>query len=280
MENILSDFQIINTGFNLPAPLAAQHLTQLGARVVKVEPPGGDPLKTYCPAWYQDLSHDQQVIHLDLTSEPGKSAMHDLLEVSDLLITSTRPSTLKRLGLNWELLHAGYPALCMVSIVGYPSPEEEVPGHDLNYQAKAGLVEPPDMPRVLLADFMGGERAVQASLALLLARTRNGQGNIAQVPLFSGVDDLAQTLNYDLMSPEWLLTGGEARYNLYQARSGWVALGALEPKLWQALITALDLKNEPDKATLSEIFNSRTAEEWEAWAEDLGLPLCRVVDEV
>jgi len=280
MEKILSGFQIINTGFNLPAPLAAQRLTLLGANVIKVEPPGGDPLKTYCPAWYQDLSRDQKVIRLDLTSGSGKSGMHDLLEKSDLLITSSRPSTLERLGLDWERLHTGFPTLCMVSIVGCPTPEEEIPGHDLNYQAKAGLVEPPNMPRFLLADFMGAERAVQATLGLLLARAGNGQGRMAQVPLFSGVEDLAHTLDYDLMSPGWLVTGGEARYNLYQTRSGWVALGALEPNFWQALIKALDLSSEPDKATLSEIFLTRTAEEWEAWAEDLGLPLCKVVDRV
>lgn len=278
MENILSNFQIINTGFNLPAPLAAHRLIRLGVSVVKVEPPSGDPLKKYCPALYQDLKQGQKVIQLDLRSESGKSAMKNLLAESDLLITSTRPSTLKRLGLDWDTLHANYPALCMVSITGYPSPDEEVPGHDLNYQAKAGLVEPPSMPRVLLADFMGAERAVQASLSLLIARTRNGIGRFAQVSLFSGVKDLADTLRYEIMFPGRLVTGGEARYNLYPTRSGWVALGALEPNFWQGLIQALNLDREPDKSALAEIFLSRTAEEWEAWANDLGLPLCRVID--
>jgi len=278
MEKILRDFRIINTGCNLPAPLAAQRLRQLGARVVKVEPAGKDPLEKYSPNWYRDLHHGQEVIHLNLKSEPGKRAMHDLLKKSDLVMTSMRPSALKRLGLDWDSLHTEYPEICLVSIIGYPPPEEEVPGHDLTYQARAGLVKPPGLPRLLLADILGAERAVQASLGLLLARARNGQGGFAQVPLSSGVDDLGGTLRYELTSPNTLVTGGEARYNLYKTQSGWIALAALEPEFWQALTNGLNLDQEADKAVLSEIFLSRTAEEWEGWAKELDLPLCRVVD--
>jgi len=278
MEKILRSFRIINAGCNLPAPLAAQRLMQLGASVVKVEPPDGDPFKKYSPGWYQDLHRGQEVIHLDLKSKSGRKAMQELLESSDLLITSNRPSTLKRLGLDWDNLHADYPEICLVSIIGYPPPEEESPGHDLAYQAKAGLVEPPNLPGLLLADVMGAERAVQASLGLLLARARNGQGGFALVPLSSGVEDLANTMHYELMAPNTLLTGGDSRYNIYKTRSGWIALAALETDFWQALIEELDMESEPDKDTLADIFLSRTAEEWETWAENLGLPLCRVVD--
>ncbi len=278
MENILHDFRIINTGCNLPAPLAAQRLMQMGASVIKVEPFSNDPFENYSPDWYRDLHKGQEVIHLDLKSEAGKSAMQDLLKASDLLMTSMRPSALKRLGLDWDSLHARYAEICLVSIIGYPPPEEDVPGHDLTYQARSGLVKPPILPRLLLADIIGAERAVQASLSLLLARARNGQGGFAQVPLSEGVEDLGRTLHYEMTRPDGLVTGGEARYNLYKTRLGWVALAALETDFWQALTNALDLDQEPDRAALSEIFLSRTGEEWEKWAKDLGIPLCRVVD--
>lgn len=278
MKKILRDFRIVNAGCNLPAPLAAQRLKQMGARVVKVEPPGGDLFESYSPSWYRDLHHGQEVIHLDLKSEPGKRAMQDLLKASDLLMTSSRPSALKRLGLDWESLHRDYPELCLVSITGYPPPEEEFPGHDLTYQARAGLVEPPNLPRLLLADIMGAERAVQACLGLLLARACNGEGGFAQVPLSSGVNDLGRILHYEISFPDGSVKGGEARYNLYQTRRGWIALAALETDFWQALINALDLDQEADRTALSDIFLSRTAEEWEGWAKDLGLPLCKVVD--
>lgn len=278
MENILRDFRIINMGLNLPAPLAAQRLSQMGARVVKIEPVGSDPFESYSPNWYRDLHRGQEVMQLDLKSEAGKSVMGDLLKASDLLMTSMRPSALRRLELDWDSLHARYAEICLVSIIGYPAPEEEVPGHDLTYQARAGLVKPPTLPRLLLADVMGAERAVQASLGLLLERARNGKGGFAQVPLSSGVDDLGRILQYEMSSPDTLVTGGEACYNLYKTRSGWVALAALERDFWQALTNALDLDQDADKAALSEIFISRTAEEWELWAKDLGLPLCRVVE--
>ena len=277
MEKVLSGFRVVNTGCNLPAPLAAKRLQEMGATVVKVEPPGGDPFENYSPTWYQDLHCGQQVVHLDLKSESGRSTLHNLLEAGDLLITSNRPSALKRLGLAWENVHARYPKLCQVAILGYAPPNEEIPGHDLTYQAQAGLLSPPALPRILLADLMGAERAIQASLGLLLARSRSGEGGFAQVALTDGVESLSKTLRYGLTASGNLLGEGDARYNLYQTKSGWIALAALEDHLWQALIRALGLASPPDKAVLMEIFISKTSDEWENWAQVLGIPLCRVI---
>ncbi len=128
---------------NLPGPTAAARLAQLGATVVKVEPPAGDPLAHARPRWYEELHRGQTVLTLDLKADAGRAQLDHWLGParSDLLLTAMRPAALQRLGLAWPALHARRPRLCHAAIVGHPAPQEDLPGHDLTYQAQAGLVE-------------------------------------------------------------------------------------------------------------------------------------------
>src|SRR5690348_10700239 len=171
----LAGIRVLSLATSLPGPLAVARLRTLGATVAKIEPPAGDLLAAALPAWYTDLHQGVDVRRLDLKTPAGQAALTDALAASDLLLTAQRPTALARLGLDWETLHARYPTLCQVAIVGDPPPAAERPGHDLTYQAGLGLLKPLDLPRVLVADFAGAERAVSAGLALLLARER-GQG--------------------------------------------------------------------------------------------------------
>ena len=162
--------RVISLAVNLPGPLTAARYTALGAAVTKVVPPSGDPLAWVSPAWHDALQVDQDVISLDLKSAEGQAKLAELLAGADALLTSTRPAALARLGLDWRTLSASYPRLCHVAILGYPAPDEDRAGHDLTYQASAGLLEPPSFPRIPLADYAGSERAVSALFALLWAR--------------------------------------------------------------------------------------------------------------
>ena len=139
----LAGIRIITLAGNVPGPVAAARLHQLGAAVIKVEAPAGDPLAAISPAWYRALTHGQEVIRLDLKHRAGREQLDPLLEGADLLLTSTRPAALRRLGLDWQGVHARYPHLSQVAITGYPAPHENRAGHDLTYQAAAGLVAPP-----------------------------------------------------------------------------------------------------------------------------------------
>lgn len=155
------------------APLAAAALRDDGTRVVKVEPPGGDPFAAWVPEWYAELTRGVEVRRLDLKGTAGQAELRTLLAGADLLLTSSRPSALARLGLDGETLGRTVPRLCRVPIVG-DTHMPEVAGHDLTYVAQAGLIDPtrPAMPRTLLADVLGGQRAYAAALALLLGRER------------------------------------------------------------------------------------------------------------
>jgi crotonobetainyl-CoA:carnitine CoA-transferase CaiB-like acyl-CoA transferase len=270
----LDGFRILTLAVNLPGPLAAAQLHRLGAAVVKVEPPAGDPLARFCRAWYDRLREGQQVLTLDLKGE-GRGRLEEWLAGCDLLLTATRPAALRRLGLDRDALSARHPRVCQVAIVGESAPRQDFPGHDLTYMARAGLLDPPHLPRTCLADLAGAERAVAAALALLLARERGQGAGYAEVSLAEAADDFAAPWRYRLTTAEGVLGGAYPGYGVYRAREGWVALAALEPHFWDGLMRELGL-TAADRARLQETFLTRTAAEWEAWAEARDLPLVRV----
>ena len=271
----LAGLKIVSLAVNLPGPVAVARLRDLGASITKVEPPDGDPLARGCPPWYQALHLNVTLVRLDLKVPADRERLFPLLEAADLLLTSSRPAALDRLGLSWSELHGRFPQLCHVAIVGHVPPHEEQPGHDLTYQASLGLVAPPHLPRALLADLGGAEEAVSAAIALLLARERGQAAQAAYVSLAEAAARFAFPLEYGLTLPEGLLGGGWPGYNLYQAAEGWIAVAALEPHFADRLVRELGvelLKHD----LLAHAFRGRTAAEWENWAVPRDLPIVRV----
>jgi len=256
--------RVVSVAVNLPGPLAARRLADLGAHVVKVEPPAGDPLATYAPDLYAELAAGMEVVMRDLKSAP----LGDLLAGADVLITSSRPSSLVRLGLDPPAL-AAYPRLCHVGIVGYAA-DPQAAGHDLNYQAAAGLVRPSQLPSSLLADMAGGERAAFAALALLSERERTGAGGTAQVALDDAASVLATPRRAGLTADGAVLGGGNPFYAVYAAQAGHVAVGCLEPQFADRLAAALGARTA---AELAATFLTRTAGDWEQWARAHDLPV-------
>jgi alpha-methylacyl-CoA racemase len=271
----LRGVRVATLAVNVPGPAAAARLRELGAAVTKVEPPSGDPLKGMSPAWYEELARGQRVIRIDLKAPDGRARLEEILAESDLLLTSSRPAALGRLGLAWSELHARHPWLSQVAITGHPPPREDVAGHDLTYQSALGLVEPPALPRTLLADLAAAERAVSAALALLLERQRGGEGRYAAVSLEEAAAAFTAPLRHGLTAAGGLLGGGAEIYGLYRAREGWVAVAALEPHFRQRLAEALGV-DALSRPGLEAAFLARTADEWEAWATALDLPIAAV----
>jgi len=267
---MLRGISIVNLAVNLPGPAAAQRLHTMGAEVVKVEPPGGDPMERYSRPWYQQMARGQQIVRLDLKDSQDKERLFDLLRTSDGLITAMRPSALKRLGLNFEVIHERFPRLCMASIVGYPAPDDEEAGHDLTYQARMGLVDPPNMPRSLISDMAGAEQTVCAVLALLVRRERTGCAGQAVVALSDAAARFAEPLHYGSTAPGATLGGGIPEYNLYKTLDGWIAVAALEPHFKARLESLLQIIGLADYRSA---FASQTAEYWKRWALEYDLPL-------
>jgi len=272
----LKGIKLVTLALNVPGPVTAWRLVQFGAECVKIEPPSGDPLKSTARHLYDSLIQRQTVVALDLKKVEERRRLDEFLNNADLLLTSFRPSALKRLQLDWNTLHAQLPRLCVVNMIGHPPPDEELPGHDLTYEAKLGLLRPPQLPITLYADLAGAERAVNVSLSLLLNRARTGEAAWAYVSLYEAMRDFAGPLHAGLTKPGGILGGGFPFYGLYQAKDGWIAMAALEPGFIKRLTSELKLSENP-RAELEAIFRTRTASQWEQWAKERDLPIVAVV---
>jgi crotonobetainyl-CoA:carnitine CoA-transferase CaiB-like acyl-CoA transferase len=271
----LANTRILNLAGRLPGPVAVARLCALGATAIKVEPPEGDPLNHACPAWYAELHAGIEVIPLDLKEQPERARLDDLLTSSDLLITATRPSGLARLGLAWPELHSQHPKLSQIAIVGHESPRQEEAGHDLTYQAELGLLDPPHLPRALIADLAGAQDVVKIALALMLQRTHGVEASYAEVSLTAAAAEFAAPLRHGLTASGGLLSGAAPGYNLYRARDGWIAVGALEAHFLRRLGQAVG-QESPSRDQLAIFFATRNARDWEAWGRAEDVPIVAV----
>lgn len=295
--NQLPSFSVVTLAPNLPGPVAAKRLQELGGTVIKVEGPGkaADPMRLYCEPYYQHLVDGQDVRHIDLKAESGLHELHELLEGADLLLTSSRPASLERLGLGWEDLHARFPVLSQVAIVGHSGEHVDVAGHDLTYEAHAGTLsfhgDTPAMPVVPIADLAGAERAVSQALAALWQTAATGQGSYHEVALADMATEFATPARFRLTGPDTLLGGLLPGYGLYQAQcGGWVAIAALEPHFFAGLIEALHVEGLlPTQATVAQLqsegitaeqlaaaVGQKTAAWWDGMASKRNLPIASV----
>lgn len=266
----LDGVRVVTMALNAPGPVAAAKLRAAGASVIKVEPPTGDPLESYVASWYRELHEGVSVKRIDLKSAGGSSTMRTLLADADLFMASQRPSALLRLGLDADtLLHPSSRLnhLRWLNIVGELD-APEIPGHDLTYLAKAGLLGN-EIPRSVFADVLAAEHAFATALLLL------GQppGARAQVGLYDSLAPLVAPLKHGLTGPGDLLGGALPAYGVYPAKDGRIAIAALEAHFRKRLYEELNL---PLDSELAATFATRTAWEWEQWAAARDLPIAAI----
>ena len=238
----LSGLLVVDLTRYLPGPFASRELLRLGARVVRLEAPGGDPLREVAPAWHDALNAGKESVEIDLKSEPKRG--RELCAQADVVLESFRPGVVERLGVGPDDLPA---TVVYCSFTGF-GPGEQRAGHDLNYQGWAGLLADtaPAMPPVQVADLAGGAlRAVTAILAALLERERTGQGSNLTISLTHSAHELAAHRLGGEPIPR-LLTGGLACYRIYATADGrYLTVAALEPRFFQRLC---ELLGRPDLA--------------------------------
>jgi alpha-methylacyl-CoA racemase len=256
----------------LPGAFASRELLELGARVVCVEPPGGDPMRRTAPAWDQAFRAGKESLEVDLKHDPGPAL--ELLREADVVLESFRPGVASRLGIGPE--HVPERAVyCSITGFGLGGRHEQRAGHDLNYLGWAGALydTAPALPPVQVADLAaGGLGAVTKILASLLERDRTGRGRHIVVSLTHGSHRLvAHRLGGDGVPR--LLTGGLASYRIYAAADGrHLTVAPLEPVFFCRLTELLgrpelagrqfDADQEGLAAELATIFASRPLEEW------------------
>ncbi|MBA3842167.1 MAG: CoA transferase [Actinobacteria bacterium] len=259
----LAGIRVADLTRHLPGPYASRELQRLGAEVVKIEPPEGDPTAAAAPGWYRALNDGKRVLTWDARTGPPPAA---LLE-ADIVIEGFRPGVWARLGVQLPVTTI----LCSITGFGTDGPHAAQAGHDLNYLGYAGVLADtaPAVPPVQIADLAaGGQRAAIEILAALLARERTGVAGTIVVSMTHGSHQLAaHRLSGDPVPK--LLTGGVACYRIYETADGrYLTVAALEPKFWQRLCTLLDRPDLTDRAfaddlpELAELFRTRTLRAW------------------
>lgn len=277
----LKGVRILSLALNLPGPAALMSCQQMGARCIKLEPPGGDPMQSYCKPAYAALHTDIRIITADLKTEAGQKALHRELVKTDVLLTSFRPSALTKLGLSWKTLHKQYPQLSQVAVVGSPGPQAEEPGHDLTYLAAMGLVTGVDLPATLYADMGGSLMASQAVLQTVMSQQRKGKGTCIEVALSGAASYLALPRTWGLTQPGAAVGGGHAGYQVYKCKNGRVAVAALEPHFAARLCAAAGLLPTTAQALLAPATRQaiatwllgKTRAQLEQLAHDKDIPL-------
>jgi crotonobetainyl-CoA:carnitine CoA-transferase CaiB-like acyl-CoA transferase len=285
----------------IPGPYATLMLGDLGADVIKVEEgPIGDPTRATPPAVGADaalhaaLNRNKRSVLLDWRSEAGAQVVRRLAARADVLVESFRPGVLARRGLGPDALTAENPRLVYCSVTGY-GPEDPRAGHDLNYLALGGFLGgnrghdgEPVLPQGQVADMAGALTAVIGILAALQARERTGRGQAVTISLRDSVLALLTVpLTRQLAGgPDRSeLSGTHACYNVYRCRDGrHLAIGALEPKFWDALCRRLGREDLVPRQWEGEVRRQRTLHEVRAifasrdrddWLRDLaGIDAC------
>jgi alpha-methylacyl-CoA racemase len=236
-----------------PGAFATRELARLGARVVRVESPDGEPMRATAPAWHDELNAGKESVVCDLKADPELARA--LCERADVVVESFRPGVAARLG-----LEPGSRTV-WVSITGFGSSNrhERRAGHDLNYLGWAGVLDE-SMPPVTVADWTGAFAAVRDVLAGLLERERTGRGLRLEVSMTHE--------SHRLAVPDFL-RGNVACYRLYPtADERLLTVAALEPKFWRRLCELVGLPElaerqwEPRLPDFEAAIAARPLAEW------------------
>ena len=249
----------------LPGAFASREFQQHGARVIRVEQPGGDPMRLTAPEWYDALNAGKESVVCELPGD-GDFA-RALLERADVILESFRPGVAARLGIGPE---AAPPRAVYCSLTGFGlgGAHEQRAGHDLNYVGWAGLLEDtaPALPPVQAADLAAGALGVVTEvLAALLARERTGRGAHLVVSMTHGAQRLTPG------SP--VLTQGFACYSIYACADGrQLTVAALEPKFFLRLCELVgrpelaerqyDAHQSDLKNALAKVLSTRPLADW------------------
>jgi crotonobetainyl-CoA:carnitine CoA-transferase CaiB-like acyl-CoA transferase len=285
----LQGVRVVDFSRLLPGPFASQMLGELGAGVIKVEPPDvGDPSRYNHPqyrensVYFNAVNAHKRSICVDLSTLEGKQLIRKLLTTADVVIETYRPGVARKLGIGYSDIHAynSRVVYCSISGFGQTGPLSHIAGHDLVIQGLTGLMgcaldtmNPPAVPGFQAADYAGALMAVIGIQAALAQRAKTGEGcdidlsmfeslfNMALIPLSS---QFAKSAGHS-GEPRMESFGGNPRYSTYLSRDGKpVAVTLLETKSWREFC---DLANRPDLIPHTESLADRLSSHGERSGE-------------
>ncbi|WP_328449437.1 CaiB/BaiF CoA transferase family protein [Amycolatopsis sp. NBC_00438] len=307
----LDGIKVVDLSRILAGPYCTQYLGEMGADVVKVEPPGhGDDTRGWGPpfvgeeaVYYLAANRNKRGIVLDLKSDRGRDALRRLVAGADVLVENFRPGTLEKWGIGYAALAAVNPRLIHVSITGFgqTGPYRDRAGYDLVAQALGGVMSltgepggPPAKVGLPVADLNAGTWAIIAVLMALQARHTTGRGQYLDVSLLDSQlawhTYAAGAHFYDTPRPRRM---GSAHpsivpYQAYHVSDGWLIIAVGSEKLWHAFcgVLGLDIASDPRfssnaaraahrdalNALLEPVLRTRAAADWLKAFDTAGIP--------
>lgn len=285
----LSGIRVVEMAGIGPCPLAGQILGDLGAEVIIIDRPGGDP------NWSMEndvTRRNKMSVALNLKSDAGKSAATKLIATADILIEGFRPGVMERLGLGPDICIANNSKLVYGRMTGWgqTGPLAQSAGHDINYIALTGALHamgdrdrPPTPPLNLIGDYGGGAMfLITGVLAALLEAKTSGRGQVVDTAMTEGTSVLAGIFSTYRANDFWnderssnFVDGGAHHYGAYETQDGkFISIGSLEPQFYALLLeklgipsdlanTRLDQSVWPDmRSRFADIFRKKTRDEW------------------
>jgi alpha-methylacyl-CoA racemase len=280
-----------------PGPFCAMMLADAGATVLRIDRPGsaaasGPADRATTRPEREFLNRGRQSVVLDLKHPRAVDALLRLVDTADVLLEGFRPGVTERMGLGPQACLARNPRLVYARMTGWgqEGPLAATAGHDIGYIARTGALHAlgraggrPEFPANLLGDFGGGGMVMAYGIcAALVERATSGQGQVVDTAIVDGVASLLAMPLMLMAQGLWrdergvnLLDGGVPWYDVYETADGqWMAVGALEPRFYAALLDGLGLPDPPDRTDprnwpalrqlLAQRFKTRTRDEWTA----------------
>jgi alpha-methylacyl-CoA racemase len=288
----LQNIRVLDFTRHLPGPYASDLLRRMGAEVIKIEPPEGDPTRWIPPfsggdgALYTLVNAGKKSVAVNLKTAEGRELVHRLAEQCDVAMESYRPGVAAGFGVDGPTLRSINPRLVHCSISGFGAGSARS-SHDLNFVALAGLLDlqrdqagRPILPATQIGDMAGALFAALAIVAALFERERSGSGrqlDISMSDATRAVMPTAESLYRGLhQTPAtFILTGSLPSYNLYATSDGeYLAVAALEPRFWSAFCKAIghaelierqldESATEEIRRTIERTISSKSRAEWE-----------------
>ena len=291
----LAGVRVVDFSMFVPGPFCSSILADLGADVIKVEPPRGDPGRGYVPVQFGTENRNKRSLALDLKSESSREIVARLVRNAHVVIEGFRPGVAKRLGIDYETLrgHNARLVYCSISGYGQSGPWRERPGHDVNYVAAAGglafpggWLKQPARSSLPVADMAGGSFAAIA----LLAALREGKGAYLDLSLFEAAFFMCAMRH-------GLDPAVDPRAHIFPVNDVFecadgvrLTLGILEEHFWQNFVKLVpeaaderfssDAKRRQNgdalSALLQGVFKRKTGQEWQRLLEanDIPVDLC------
>jgi crotonobetainyl-CoA:carnitine CoA-transferase CaiB-like acyl-CoA transferase len=252
MNLTLAGIRILESAHQYPGPYCSMLLADLGAEVIKVERPGVGDLARQLPDFFQSINRNKKSLTLDLKVPAARKILYRLVEQSDVFMEGFRPGVASRIGIDYGTLRKINPRLvyCAISGYGQEGPYRDLPGHDLNYQAMAGMLECFKdgegnliTPGLAIGDLSSGMFAAIGILAALMFREKTGQGQYVDISMFDGLLSWMSTLFGIFSRTGQFGMVQDAGYGIFNAGDGLTfTLGiAHEDWFWDRLCAAMGL---------------------------------------